>query len=211
MRAAKDHGAHGPRERPHVAADHLDEVGGTQVTVLDATGEARARDRDDLAALAVGLGELMVLVEAQGDVGGHDEDAPVVRSLGGGLERRLDADDGKFGVCGAQARAGGGGSRVARDHDGLRAVGDEAVDDRARKLAHLLLGLLAVRGVRGVAKVVEVLARKLRDERLEHADAAHAGIKDADKPVVLIAIAAHAALPSCDSPPRNSAQAGFPV
>ena len=99
-----------------------------------------------------------------------------------------------MGRSGYAARRVGAAALVAvGDDDRLGPVGDELLDDPARELEHLLLGLLAVRGVRGVAEVVEILAGQLVYQRFEHADAAHAGIEDPNEPVLLIAIAAHAA------------------
>ena len=129
----------------------------------------------------------MVLLEPQGDLGRHHEHAPVRQRAGGRLERGLDSDDGDVRIGGAQRGGGDGGCRVAGDDDGLGAVGQQVLDDAARELEHLLLGLLAVRGVGGVAEEAEVLVRKLGDERAQHADAAHARVEDPHKTVALLA------------------------
>ena len=182
MRAAKDHGADGAREGAHVAADHLAQVRRGKVAPLDASGKAWARDRDDLAAAPVGGGKLLVLIQAQGDVCSHDEDAAVGGSLCRGLERRLDANDGQVRVYAAQRVGGSRGGRVARYDNGLGAVRRKPLHDVLGELEHACLGLLAVGGVGGVPKVVEVLVRELRNQGPQYADAADPRVKHTDKP-----------------------------
>ncbi len=192
MSAAEDHRTDGARKRSDVAADHLGEVGLLELPVLDTAREPGARHRDDLAILAVGRRQVVILVERERDVGGHDEDPAVARRLGRRLERRFDANNRQVRIGVAQRRSSNGGRRVARDHNGFGPLRDESLHDAARELEHLRLGLLAVRGVGRVAEVMEVLARELGHERPQHAGAADAGVEDADEAV---RVGAHATPP----------------
>lgn len=86
---------------------------------------------------------------------GQHEHAPVVRH--GGLERRLDADDGDVRKGGAQRANGRARGRVAGDDGGLDAAVIQPADDILRQAADLRDRAHAVGGVGRVAEIEKVL------------------------------------------------------
>ena len=165
--------------------DQLVQVGPVKLALLDALGQALAGRLDDLRVASVRVGQMLELVHAQGDGGGHHEDAAMRVVLRGRLECRLHAHDGEAGQLvpergGRNARRG-----VACDHDGLGSLVHQVTNDLARIAQDLLGGLLAIGVVGGVAKEDEVLVWKLTHEVMQHADAAQTGVEDPNEPALV--------------------------
>ena len=74
--------------------------------------------------------------------------------------------------------------RVARDDDRLHVLVEQESDRAARVAAHRFGRLRAVRKARRVAEVEEVLEGHAPRHRLEHREAADAGVEEADRPRV---------------------------
>ena len=180
VRAAKNDAVHLAAVLAHQALQQLREVRRVQVALLDAGGKAGARRGDDRGVRPPLLRELVELVELQGDGRRHDQDAIVLGRKRRRLERGLHAHDGKVRIVTAQAGGRDARRGVARDHDGLCAASQQALHVFAREPQHLVRALLAIRRVCRVAKEHEVLVRQRGDHAAQDADAADAGVEDAD-------------------------------
>ena len=112
---------------------------------------------------------------------GQHADVAGAAERGGGLERRLDADDGQRREFGTQQLHRGGGGGVAGDHQCLDGViVCHPRQHGTRPLGHEGIAALAVGGVRVVGKVDEALVRQFGQQRAQHAQAADAAVEHAD-------------------------------
>ena len=137
----------------------------------------------------------------------HAADAPVGEGLRRRLERWFDANNRHVRMGGTQGLGSNGGCGVARDHDCLGALVQEALDDVAREGEHRGLVLLAIGGIRGVPEEAEVLVRQLADKGAQHADAPDAGVKHPNEAIP--PLAHHASFHV--APSKHSASAGTPL
>ena len=131
------------------------------------------------------------LVEPDGRLGSHHEDALVVRRFGRRLQGRLDTDDRHAGMLAAQRFGRHARRRVARDDDGLRAGVEHALGNQPRPVHHPFRRLVAIRRVCGIAVEYETLVRQQPYRFPQYADAAHAAVKHPNRglPVHLVHIA----------------------
>ena len=124
-----------------------------KVPLLDALGQARTGEGDHVGQVAEGRCQLLVLVLPDGQGCGHDQHGRAAAALGGGLHRRLDADDRQLRVGLAEQDDGGAGGCVAGHHQGLHALLQQPVRRRHGQRPDLFQGPLSIGGVGGVAEV----------------------------------------------------------
>ena len=179
MRAAEHGRVHAAGIGAELPREVGRERGRIELASLDELHQLRARQRRDLGAAGALLHECGELLLPQCQGRGQHEHAPVVRH--GGLERRLDADDGDIRKGGAQRADGRARSRVAGDDGGLDAAVIQPGDGVLRQAADLLSRAHAVWGVGRVAEIEKVLTRQALHERAQDTDAAEAGIKHRDR------------------------------
>ena len=179
VRAAEHGRIHAAGIRAELPREVGCERGRIELAPLDELHQLRARQRHDLGAAGALVHERDELLLAQRQRRGQHEHAPVVRH--GGLERRLDADDGDVRKGGAQRADGRARGRVAGDDGGLDAAVIQPADDILRQAADLRDRAHAVGGVGRVAEIEKVLPRQALHERAQDTDAAEAGIKHRDR------------------------------
>ena len=129
-------------ERPRIARDELARRGARKLAGLDLLDQARARLRDDLHLARVLLEQRSeARAFERADRREHADDA-AARRADGGLHGRLHRDDRELETL-AQRRGRRGRRRVARDHDGCRALAREELREHERAFANVVLRLVA--------------------------------------------------------------------
>ena len=185
VRAAEDDRVDaGGLQRRGVLAHGRGRLLGERVVALDQRHEPRAGDRDDLGARVERSNELLVATAGDGRLRREQADPPVARRLHGRVRLGRDHADDRDAQLGLELRQGGGGGRVARDHDELDALRLEERADLAGEAADLVERPRPVREPRSVAEIDEILVRQRHEALVQHCQAAHARVEHADRPLV---------------------------
>ena len=179
--------AEGEEKLLEVGVDHR----ALPVSLLHQFRQTPAGQGDDPRLMAEGRRQHLVFLLVDGQGGGHDDDLGAVVGLGGGLHRRLDADDGDLGVLLPEEGDGGAGGGVAGHHDGLGPPVQQLLRPPEGEGPDLLQGLFPVGGVGGVPEEEKVLVGEKPGAGPEDAHAPQTRIEDPDGAVLV----GHAATP----------------
>lgn len=122
-------------------------------------------------------------VAAQGISGAQNADRSAAGRKRGGFDGGFQSDERLVRPAFPERGDGGGGGGVAGDDDNFRLLGDQVFDSCADKGGDFVFCPAAVRAVGGIGPVNGIFVRHRPDDFGPDADAAHAGVDDADRGV----------------------------
>jgi len=152
-----------------------------QGALLDGQGQAIAGADAEIGRALQAREQALEFLAGHGATGGHDAHTAGAAELGRRLDGGLHPDQGQLRVVLTQFVNGRCRGRVAGHHQRLDAVFPKQVlGDGQAALAHEQVGLFAVGRMAVVGQVDKAFVRQLRQQGLQHTEAADATVENAD-------------------------------